>query len=277
MRRMKDAGAAPALADRQRPETGDGPGTTYVNAFGRGLAVILCFSAQTPRLTIADVARATGLSRATARRFLYTLEVHNYVGHEGGHFFLRPRILELGYAYLTSLPLNDTIDEQLSTLANVLHESVSAGVLDDDDVVYVARAQATRVMTLTLNVGSRIPAYLTALGRMLLAELPEDELERYLANVRMEKRTTHTISDPESLRVELTKTRQRGYCIIDEEIEVGVRAAAVPIHTKSSPRLAISVSAHASRVKLNVLESKYVPQLKAVASEIERLLSYQQR
>jgi IclR family pca regulon transcriptional regulator len=277
---MNDADSSSASAGKQPASNGNGLSTTYVNAFGRGLAVIRCFSAETPRLTIADVAKATGLNRATARRFLYTLEAHNYVGHEGAHFFLRPRILELGYSYLTSLPLNDTIHEQLTGLANELHESVSAGVLDGDDVVYVARAQTSRVMTLTLNIGSRIPAYLTALGRMLLAGLPDHELDAYLKRVHMEKRTARTIANPDRLRTELIEVRQRGYCIIDEEIEVGVRAAAVPIHTKSSPsspQFAISVSCHASRVRLTVLKTKYVPRLKAVAAEIERLLTFQQR
>ena len=134
-------------------------------------------------------------------------------------------------------------------------------------------AQTTRVMTLTLSVGTRIPAYLTALGRVMLAELGDEQLESYFARLKIDHLTSHTISDLDSLRGELVKVRKRGYCIIDQEIEEGVRAAAVPVTTNSLPALAISVSAHASRVKLSTLEADYVPKLKSVAEELSSLLA----
>lgn len=267
-----------ALPPEEDVTNGDEEGAgkfPYVTSFGRGLAVIRSFSAENARLTIADVAKATGLNRATARRFLYTLEADGYVGSEDGRFFLLPRVLELGYAYLASLSIGDVVQEHLTLLANSLHETCSAGVLDGHNVTFVARAQTSRVMTLTLTVGTRVPAYVTALGRVLLAQLPEEKLERYLQTAELRRETERTITQSSQLRDELLRVREQGYSILNEEIEVGVRSVAVPLYRNGTATLAISAAAHASRVSLSALETEFLPHLQATATEIEKLLALQ--
>jgi IclR family pca regulon transcriptional regulator len=248
---------------------------TYVTAFSRGMAVIRCFSATNPVLTIAEVAKAAGLNRATARRFLHTLEADGYAGSENGRYSLRPRVLELGYAYLSSIAVDRLVHRQLLQLADQLHESCSGGVLDGHDVVFVERAQTThpRVMTLALHVGTRIPAYLTALGRVLLAELTDDQLDEYLRTTVLRKETANTVSDPDELRAHILGIRARGYCIMDQEIEIGIRAAAVPVRRPEGPRLAISVASHASRHSLSYIEANFVPPLQDTAAGLEKLFS----
>jgi IclR family transcriptional regulator, pca regulon regulatory protein len=248
---------------------------TYVTAFSRGLAVIRCFSAENPVLTIAEVAKAAGLNRATARRFLHTLEADGYAGSENGRYSLRPRVLELGYAYLSSISVDRLVHRQLLQLADRLHESCSGGVLDGHDVVFVERAQTShpRVMTLALHVGTRIPAYLTALGRVLLAELPDERLDDYLRTTELRKETANTVSEPAELRAQILGVRAKGYCIMDQEIEIGIRAAAVPVRRPEGPALAISVASHASRHSLSFIETEFVPPLLETAAGLERLLS----
>jgi IclR family pca regulon transcriptional regulator len=243
----------------------------YVTAFGRGLAVIRCFSRTQPALTIAEVARTAGLNRATARRFLHTLEAEGYVRAENGRYALRPRVLELGYAYLSSMAIDEFLQHQLVALAERLHESCSAGVLDGHDVVFIARAETSypRVMTLALTVGARVPAYLTALGRVLLAELPDDQLADYLRTAELHKETARTVADPAKLHQEIMSVRRTGCCLMDQEIELGVRAAAVPVRRPGKPAIAISAAAHASQESTESIEANFLPALRETAGEIE--------
>jgi IclR family transcriptional regulator, pca regulon regulatory protein len=242
----------------------------YVQSLDRGLAVIRCFSPRTPRLTIADVARETGLTRAAARRFLHTLESLGYVGSSNGQFYLRPRVLELGYAYLSSISVAEIAQEHLIAMAEELHESCSASVLDGHDIVYVARAQTNRIMTIALAVGTRLPAHATSMGRVLLAALPPAALEDYLAEAPLTRLTDRTVTDPERLRAEVVEVRQRGYCIIDQELELGVRSVAVPVHDADGRTVAaVNASAHASRVRLDTLQKVFLPRLRAAAKEID--------
>jgi IclR family pca regulon transcriptional regulator len=256
------------------PESTDDQAQTYVSAFGRGLAVIRCFSKDQPVLTIAEVARATGLNRATARRFLLTLETDGYASCDNGRWTLRPTILELGYSYLSMMSVDEIFQIQLHDLAEMLHESCSAGVLDDQDVVFVARAQTSfpRIMTLALSVGTRIPAYLTALGRVLLAELSDDQLEAYLSAATLRPETDRTITDPQRLREVIMAVRSQGHCIMDQEIEAGVCAVAVPVYQANRPPMAISVAAHASRTSIETIEREHLPALLATRSKIEHIL-----
>lgn len=269
------SGPASSPATTEARRTGDDDSRSgYVTSFSRGLAVIRCFSRTHPSLTIAEVARATGLNRATARRFLHTLEAEGYVSVENGRYTLRPRIMELGYAYLSSVAVDEILQQRLAALADHLHESCSAGVLDDQDVVFVARAETThpRVMTLALKVGQRIPAYLTALGRVLLAELPDDRLDDYLRTAELHRETARTIADPELLREEVLSVRKAGYCLMDQEIELGVRAAAVPVRRPNRPPLAISAAVHANRGSMQTLAATFVPALLETAAELEQLM-----
>ncbi|WP_433365575.1 IclR family transcriptional regulator domain-containing protein [Streptosporangium sp. CA-115845] len=248
--------------------------SAYVSAFGRGLAVIRCFSQSQPTLTIAEVARLTGLNRATARRFLLTLETDGYASCENGRYSLRPTILELGYSYLSTMSVDRIFQIQLHDLAEQLHESCSAGVLDGHDVVFVARAQTSypRIMTLALSAGTRIPAYLTAIGRVLLAELSDDELDEYLSTATFRQETDRTVSDPNRLRDVIAAVRSQGYCIMDQEIETGICAVSVPVRQPNRPTMGISVAAHATRTSIQTIEREHLPALRETGAEIERIL-----
>ncbi|HEX5906731.1 MAG TPA: IclR family transcriptional regulator C-terminal domain-containing protein [Propionibacteriaceae bacterium] len=242
----------------------------YVQSLDRGLAVICSFSAERPRLTLSEVARHTGLSRAAARRSLITLQALNYVGSDGRQFYLTPRVLTLGYAYLSSLSLADIAQGHLSDLANDVHESCSASVLDGSDIVYVARAATKRIMTISLSVGTRLPAYATSMGRVLLAALPGDQLDAYLDSTRLARLTERTIVDHDRLRAEVEKTRTRGWCLVDQELEHGVRSIAVPIHDSAGRVVAaVNTSAHATRVPLTTLQKSFLPRLRDCAAAID--------
>jgi IclR family pca regulon transcriptional regulator len=242
----------------------------YVQSLERGLAVISCFSSERPRLTLSEVARQTGLSRAAARRFLITLEALDYIGSDGRLFYLTPRVLTLGYAYLSSLSLADVAQSHLSDLANEVHESCSASVLDGFDIVYVARAATKRIMTISLSVGTRLPAYATSMGRVLLAALPADRLDAYLDTALLTPLTERTIVDQDRLRGEISRTRSRGWCLVDQELEDGVRSIAVPVHNAVGQVVAaVNTSAHATRVPLTTLQKSFLPKLRDCAAAID--------
>jgi IclR family transcriptional regulator, pca regulon regulatory protein len=242
----------------------------YVRSLDRGLAVICCFSAEGPRLTLSEVARQTGLSRAAARRSLITLQALGYVGSDGRQFYLTPRVLTLGYAYLSSLSLADVAQSHLTDLANEVHESCSASVLDGLDIVYVARAATKRIMTISLSVGTRLPAYATSMGRVLLAALSEGELDAYLDTATLTPLTDRTIVDQDRLYAEVEKTRNRGWCLVDQELEDGVRSIAVPVRDSVGRVVAaVNTSAHATRVPLSTLQKSFLPKLRDCAAAID--------
>ncbi|GAA3243423.1 IclR family transcriptional regulator [Nonomuraea helvata] len=242
----------------------------HVQSLARGLAVIRAFSAAEPELTLSQVARATGLSRATARRFLLTLEDLGYVRSDGRLFALTPRVLELGYAYLSSLSLPQVADPHLERLAAEVHESASVAVLDGEDVVYVARVATARIMRVTISIGTRFPAYCTSMGRVLLAALPPDSLDAYLERASLRRLTSHTIVLPAALRAELGKVRGRGWAMVDQELEEGLRSIAAPIRDRSGRTVAaVNVSTHASRTTLQAARRDLLPPLLATAAKIE--------
>src|SRR5262245_14424765 len=201
----------------------------FVQSLERGLAVIRAFDAEHPELTLSDVARATGLTRAAARRFLLTLQDLGYVRTDGRLFALTPRVLELGYAYLSSLSLPEVAEPHLERLAAEVRESSSVSVLDGDDIVYVARVPTSRIMRVAINVGTRFPAYATSMGRVQLAALPGAELDAYLDRVELRPLTANTLIDPAKLRAELDRIRQQGWALVDQELEEGLRSVAAPI------------------------------------------------
>lgn len=246
----------------------------FVQSLERGLSVIRAFSRERPRLTLSDVARETGMTRAAARRFLITLESLGYVSSDGRLFSLRPSVLQLGYAYLSSFSLTEIAQQHLEALAERLHESCSGSVLDGDDIVYVARASTNRIMTIGLSVGARLPAYCTSMGRVLLASLDASAIDDYLAHADLAARTDRTITDPKDLREELERVREQGWCLLDQELEDGVRSVAVPVHDASGRVVAsINTSAHATRVPIEELRNQFLPQLRACAEEIDRDLA----
>jgi IclR family pca regulon transcriptional regulator len=251
--------------------TDDARPSEFVHSLERGLAVIRAFSERRARMTLSDVARATDMTRAAARRYLLTLEALGYVGTDDRHFYLRPRVLSLGYAYLSSLSISDIAQEHLEQLAGDLHESCSASVLDGSDIVYVARASAVRIMTIGLSVGTRLPAYCTSMGRVLLAALPEPAREAYLRDVQLDARTSRTITTADRLRQELVRARAQGYSLLDQELEDGVRSVAVPVRDSAGVVVAaVNTSAHAARVTLATLREEFLPRLQSCVREIEK-------
>jgi IclR family pca regulon transcriptional regulator len=246
----------------------------YVQSLERGLSVIRAFDAEHPKLTLSEVAARTGLSRAAARRFLHTLVHLGYMHAVDGRFSLRPRILELGYAYLSSLTLPEVALPHLEELVAQVHESSSVSELDGDDVVYIARVPTKRIMRVTISVGTRFPAYATSMGRVLLAAQPEDWLERYLQDTTFDHLTGHTITSADGLRRELGRIRTRGWALVDQELEEGLRSIAAPIRDADGKVIAaINVSTHAGRRTLENIAEDLVQPLLGTAERIERDLA----
>jgi IclR family transcriptional regulator, pca regulon regulatory protein len=246
----------------------------YVQSLERGLLVIRAFDAEHPKLSLSEVAASTGLSRAAARRFLHTLVHLGYMRSDGSKFSLRPKILELGYAYLSSLTLPEVAMPHLEELVEQVHESSSVCELDGDDVVYIARVPTKRIMTVTISVGTRFPAYATSMGRVLLAAQPDEWLEEYLSSVSLRGLTGHTITDRTALRNELRKIRARGWALVDQELEEGLRSLAAPIRDADGRVIAaMNVSTHAGRRTLDSIVEDLLRPLLATASRIERDLA----
>ncbi len=248
----------------------------FVQSLDRGLAVIRAFGPDRERLSLSEVARATGLTRAAARRFLLTLVKLGYVRSDGREFSLRPRVLELGYAYLSGLAMPEIAAPHLEELVAKLRESSSISVLDGHHIVYVARVPTKRIMTVAISVGTRFPAFATSMGRVLLAGLSEEELERYLAEATFEPLTARTVTDPARLREIIREVGKQGYAIVDQELEEGLRAVAAPIRGSGDGVIAaINVSAHASRVSLTAMRAELLPSLLETARQIEADLKSQ--
>jgi IclR family pca regulon transcriptional regulator len=245
-------------------------GPDFVQSLERGLAVIRAFDGEHAELTLSEVAAATGVTRAAARRFLLTLAELGYVRTEGRYFSLTARVLELGYAYLSSLSLPEVAEPHLEALVAEVNESSSVSVLDGPDVVYVARVPTSRIMTVVISVGTRFPAYATSMGRVLLAGLPDETLESYLDSVRLDRLTARTVSSVAALRGELARVRAQGYALVNQELEDGLRAVAVPIRDRTGRVIAaLNVSAHASRTSLEVMRRDLLPRLLKTAAKIE--------
>ena len=245
--------------------------TDFVQSLQRGLAVIRAFDAENPALTLSEVARATGLARAAARRFLLTLVELGYMRVEDRRFALTPRVLELGHAYLSSLSLPEIALPHLRDFVGEIRESSSLCVLDDDQIVYVARVPANRIMSVSISVGTRFPAFATSLGRVLLAGQSEEWLAGYLASADLTPMTSHTIANPKQLAAEIERVRRQGWAMVDQELEEGVRSVAAPIHDASGKvAAAINVSVHASRWSLETVREQLLPKLLETAAAIDR-------
>ena len=239
----------------------------------RGLSVIRCFDAEYARLTLAEVAQRTGLTRATARRLLLTLEDLGYVSSNGRRFSLTPRVLDIGYAYLSSLDIEQIAQPYLEALSERVHESVSVTVLDGADIVYVARVPTKRIMTISLGLGSRLPAYCTSMGRVLLAELAPEDLGDALPQ-RLERHTEHTVTSAAELAVVLKQVRAQGWALVDQELEMGLRSVAVALRDSSGRAVAaMNVSTHVARTPIEELYERFVPELVTTAGQISEALA----
>jgi IclR family transcriptional regulator, pca regulon regulatory protein len=268
--RVKDVGQEP---DVPVPASSNGRaarGSDFVQSLERGLAVIKAFDADDRALTLSDVARKTGLTRAAARRFLHTLAELGYVRSDGRQFSLRPAVLELGYAYLSGLSLPEVAHPHLEELTARLHESTSISVLDDTSVVYVARVAAKRIMTVGISVGTRFPAHATSMGRVLLAHAPASWLETYLERADLQPTTPLTVTDRDTLRAVLAQVRHDGYAVVDQELELGLRSLAVPLHDpRGQVVAAMNVSTHVSRGSTEDVVRDLLPALRGTATSIE--------
>jgi IclR family transcriptional regulator, pca regulon regulatory protein len=248
----------------------------FVTALQRGLDVLQTFSRTHPVLTLTQVAQLTGLSRGTARRLLHTLVELGFVRQDGREFRLTARVLNIGYAYLSALDLVELSRGEMESLGRDTGESCSIAVLDGTDIVYVARAPSTRIMSTALGLGSRLPAHATSLGHVLLAGLPAPDLDAYLATADLQPFTRHTLADAGCLRAELARVRTQGWALVDEELEIGVRSIAAPLHNRTGCVVAaMNVSAPASRVTLDTLRRELLPPLLEAAERISEMLAKQ--
>lgn len=256
--------------------TGHKPGDAYVQSFARGLEVIRSFSTEAPRQTLTEVAGRSGLTRAGARRILLTLETLGYVYSDGKLFSLTPRILDLGFAYLSSMPIWNLAEPVMEALVAEVKESCSAAALDGTDIVYVLRVPTHKIMSISLGVGSRLPAYCTSMGRMLLSALPEDEAMKCLQASVLTARTKYTVTDVKELMAKIAQARKQGWSLVNQELEEGLVSMAAPITNRAGQTVAaLNISGQANRTSAKAMQETMLPQLLAAAQAISRMLSVQ--
>ncbi|GAA2001384.1 IclR family transcriptional regulator domain-containing protein [Microbacterium ulmi] len=253
----------------------DARGGEFVQSLDRGLAVIRSFDADRPSLTLSDVSRATGLSRASARRFLHTLVELGYVGTDGREFHLRPRLLELGYAYLSGLGLPAVAQPHLQRLSDETGESSSVAILDGGEIVYVARVAVRRIMSAAIGVGTRLPAFATSMGRAMLACGPDARRDEFLRTASLSPLTPYTITDRAALRAEFERIGAQGWSLVDQELEEGLRSVAAPVHDSTGAVVAaVNVAAPARRDRVGEEGSDFVAPLLLAVEGIERDLRH---
>jgi IclR family transcriptional regulator, pca regulon regulatory protein len=252
--------------------TGD---PNFMTSLARGLIVIQAFTQQSPQMTISQLSVKTGLSRAAVRRCLYTLTKLGFAGAEDGtRYSLRPRMLTLSHTYTASNTLSSAAQPILERMSAALRESFSVATLDGEDIVYIARTQVNRVMAVDLHIGSRLPAYCTSMGRVLLAYLPTDQLEQYLTKAVLTPHTNRTITSVEKLRLALRNVRRTGYALVDQEYEVGLRSMAVPVYAHSGRVVAtVNLSGNAPRLSVLEMQSRYLTHLRNAATELSVFLN----
>jgi IclR family transcriptional regulator, pca regulon regulatory protein len=242
----------------------------YLQSLDRGLQVLRAFNRERPRCTLSDIAAQIGLSRAVARRSLLTLQHLGYVGAHGRQFFLTPRVLELGYSYLSSLDLTELAHEAMEQLSQRVGESCSMAVLDGSDIVYVARVAVRRLMSVALGVGARLPAFAASMGRVLLAGKSDSELSAWLRNNAFQAFTAHTIYKTRALRAEILKVRRQGYAFVSQELEMGLCSIAVPIHSANGvTACGLNVSMRYSDDVRSAALKKMLPALQETRHAIE--------
>jgi len=252
--------------------TGD---PNFMTSLARGLIVIQAFTQQSPQMTISQLSVKTGLSRAAVRRCLYTLTKLGFAGAEdGSRYSLRPRMLTLSHTYTSSNNLSTAAQPILERMSTTLRESFSVATLDGEDIVYIARTQVSRLMAVDLHIGSRLPAYCTSMGRVLLAYLPTEQLEQYLTKAVLTAHTSRTITSVEKLRLALRNVRRNGYALVDQEYEVGLRSLAVPVYAPSGRVVAtVNLSGNAPRLSVLEMQSRFLTPLRNAAAELSVFLN----
>ena len=268
---MNDPSATAPDAALEAATEAPRPGDSYVQSFARGLEVIRSFSASAPQQTLSEVAQRTGLTRAGARRILLTLQTLGYVESDGRLFRLTPRILDLGFAYLSSLPFWNLAEPVMDALSVQVGESCSAAVLEGSDIVYVMRVAVHKILRLSLSVGSRLPAYCTGMGRVLLAGLPDDEVLTRLRATERPRRTQHTATALDDILTRVQQVRAQGWCLLDQELEEGLITLAAPITNPAGQVVAaLNISGQVNRTSAAVMQSQMLPPLLEAAREISR-------
>jgi len=244
-----------------------------VRSLAKGLAVIEAFDATHPAMTLSEVARRTGVSPGSAQRILRTLASLGYVGSDGARFSLRPRALQLGYAYLASLPLAAVAQPLLSSLTARLEASCSLAMLDGAAAVYVARASAGRLARDYMSVGTSMPAHATSVGKVLLAALPTERLEALLAQATLERLTPNTLCEPDAVRAAVRQVASAGYAVNDQETIMGLRSIAVPVVSDGRMIAALGASAEVVHTTLATMEGEWLPALRATATSFAAALA----
>ena len=245
----------------------------FILGLQKGLAIIECFDDEHEQLTSADAAVRTGLSRAAARRCLLTLHKLGYANYDGKFFTLAPRVLRLGYAYLLSSPLPQLLQPFLEHLSEQTHESCSATILEGEEIVYLARAATKRIMPMGLCVGTRLPAYCTAMGRVLLAALEPSQATHRLAATERRRLTPYTHTSLDDIAAVLAEVRRDGYCIVDQELEVGLISIAVPVYNNAGRvAVAINVATSPERARPAQLAERFLPALRKIQTDLRPLI-----
>ncbi len=249
------------------------PGDSYVQAFARGLEVIRSFRAEAPQQTLSEVAARTGLTRAGARRILLTLQTLGYVESDDRLFRLTPRILELGFSYLSSMPLWNLAEPVMETLVDQVRESCSAAVLDGLEIVYVMRVHTHKIMRNHLGIGSRLPAFWTSMGRVLLAALPDDALHARLQSVPLQRLTQYTTVDRGALLAQIGQARTQGWCLVNQELEEGLISIAAPLTNRAGQTVAaLNISGQANRTSAAAMQEAMLPALLQATNTISHRL-----
>jgi IclR family transcriptional regulator, pca regulon regulatory protein len=265
--------ASPPIPD-EAAEAPDKPGDSYVQSFARGLAVIRTFDAGRPEQTLTDVAAAAGLTRAGARRILLTLQTLGYVEAEGRLFRLTPRILDLGFAYLTSMPFWNLAEPIMEELSAQVHESCSAAVLDRTEIVYVLRVPTHKIMTINLSIGSRLPAYCTSMGRVLLSALSDDELDATLDATPIVAHTPRTVTDKDELKKAIAQVRAQGWAIVDQELEAGLISMSAPIRNRQGRVIAaLNISGNVQRKSAKQMVKAFLEPLQQASRTVSELVA----
>jgi IclR family pca regulon transcriptional regulator len=245
----------------------------YVQSLERGLSVILAFSDHHPRLSLAEIAQLTGLSRPTVRRIVLTLEQLGYIRAEGKQFSLTSHVLGLGYAYLSSLNLTEVAQPYMEEVTKATGQTCSLAALDGEDAVFLARVPSRQVMSVTLTTGTRLPAYATSMGRVLLAWLRADEIDAVIGREPLPALTAHTRTDPDALREVLAQVRAQGWALVDQELEEGVRSFSAPVRESDGRVIAsLSMSVPARAASVQLIHDEYLPVVVQAAAEISKRL-----
>ncbi|WP_177410602.1 pca regulon transcriptional regulator PcaR [Pseudomonas sp. SDI] len=258
-------------AKRIQAFTGD---PDFMTSLARGLAVVQAFQERKRHLTIAQISHRTEIPRAAVRRCLHTLIKLGYATTDGRTYSLLPKVLTLGHAYLSSTPLAVSAQPYLDRMSDQLHEACNMATLEGDDILYIARsATVQRLISVDLSVGGRLPAYCTSMGRILLAALDDATLHEYLEHADLQAKTSRTVHDPQALLEILQQVREQGWCVVDQELEQGLRSIAVPVYDASGQVLAaLNVSTHAGRVSRSELEQKFLPIMLAASRDLSTQL-----